>query len=342
VPLGGYFAGLATLQGIVILAVRFRALTEPRSLGPYRIERRLGTGGMADVFLAHRTGSGALGGVVQQVALKRLRAGAGADAEARLIEEARVLTRLSHPNIVRMLDAGVEGGEVYLALELVDGSTVARLLDRAARSGRPLGPAVAIEVGAQVAAALGHAHPAGLIHRDVTPQNVLVDADGAAKLTDFGIARALDRDRTRTGNVRGKLPYVAPEQLRGLPYDHRVDLHALGVLLHVIATGAPPFEGDSDGELLLRIMAGERRGADALAPIAGAPLAALIERMLATDPAARPADAAEVASALAPLRDETAGRAELRRLVVADRAAQDDAPAARRATRRLSDPSTPG
>jgi CDP-diglyceride synthetase len=344
VPLGGYVAGLASLQGIVILTVRFRAFNEPRRLGPYLIERRLGSGGMADVYLAHRRGEGPLAGVVQPVAVKRLRRGLARDPEpvARLIEEARVLARLSHPNIVSMLDAGVDQGDVYLALELVEGATIAELLERA-RGGPPLGRLLAIEVGAQVAAALAHAHPAGLIHRDVSPENLLVDQNGTVKLTDFGLARALDRARTRTAMVQGKLPYVAPEQLRGGDYDHRVDLHALGALLHVVACGQDPYRGESEAELMFRLLEGRRAGADRLRRDAGDALADLIDRLLATAPADRPPDAAAVLAALAPLRQEEAGRRQLSALVEAHRAAPAAAAApAPPRTRRLGPPSTPG
>ena len=341
VPLGGYVAGLASLQGIVILTERFRALTEPRRLGPYQIERRLGSGGMADVFLAHRRGAGPLAGVVQPVALKRLRGARASDPElvARLIEEARLLARLSHPNIVSMLDAGVDQGDVYLALELVEGASVAQLVS--VHRDRPLGPLLAVEVGAQVAAALDHAHRAGLIHRDVTPENLLVDPHGVVKLADFGIARALDRLQTRTTAAQGKLPYMAPEQLRGGDYDHRVDLHALGAVMHVIACGRQPYEGDSDAEVLYRLLEGRRTGADPLRSASGGALADVIDLLLATRPSDRPPDAAAVLAALTPLRREEESRDLLRALVRECRAALAQAESTARRTRRLG-PSTPG
>ncbi|HUS67496.1 MAG TPA: serine/threonine-protein kinase [Kofleriaceae bacterium] len=339
VPLGGYLAGLAAMQGIVVLAARFRALTEPRRLGPYRIERRLGAGGMAEVFLAHRKGEGPLATVVQPVALKRLRPEATrtADDAERLIEEARILARLSHPNIVKMLDAGLDdSGDVFLALELVEGSTLARVLDHASRAGRPLGRALAVEIGAQVASALGHAHPAGLVHRDVTPHNLLIDATGLVKLTDFGIARAADRSRTRTGLIRGKVLYVTPEQLRGAPYDERVDLYALGVVLHEAVVGRPPFEGDTDAEIVYRVLEGKRTDPGRLRDTAGDALAGLIERLLAPDADDRPASADAVLAELAPLRDEKAARDALAARVAEERADADASDrTARRETRRL-------
>ena len=339
VPLGGYVAGLATLQGVVILAVRFRALTEPRCLGPYQIERHLASGGMADVFLAHRRGEGPLAGIRRPVAVKRLRRGHARDPEltARLIEEARVLARLSHPNIVTMLDAGVDREDVYLVLELVEGATLAALLERRTPAD-PLGATLAIEIGAQVSAALAHAHPMGLIHRDVSPENLLIDESGTVKLTDFGIARALDRAATQNAVVQGKLPYVAPEQLRGTEYDHRVDLHALGAVMHVIACGRPPYQGDSDAEIVFRLLEGKRTGADRLRTEAGDALADLIERLLAVRPADRPEDARAVLTELMPSRSEQAARDRLRRLVVEAREQED---AVRPRTRRIGSPSTP-
>ena len=341
VPVGGYVAGLASLQGIIIVAQRFRALEEPRRLGAWRIERRIGAGGMAEVFEARRVGAGLLAGVVQPVALKRLRPELARDpAEAqRLVDEARILAGLSHANIVTLHDAGLEDGELYLALELVEGASLARILERA---GGPLGRAVTVEIGCQAAAALAHAHPRGLIHRDVSPQNLLIDTAGTVKLADFGIARSLDRTRTGTGHVRGKLPYVAPEQLRGETYDQRVDLYALGVVLYQAAVGRSPFAGGSEAELVYRILEGHRAGDAVLRERAGDELAALVERLLVARWQDRPASAAEVGEALAPLRQESAARAELAALVAEARAAggEEGDPRERR-TRRVR-PSTRG
>jgi serine/threonine-protein kinase len=340
IPLGGYVAGLASLQGIIIVAQRFRVLEEPRRLGSWRIERRIGAGGMAEVFAARRVGAGPLAGVVQPVALKRLRPELGRDpAEAkRLIDEARILAGLSHANIVTLHDAGLEDGEIYLALELVEGASLAVLLERA---GGPLGRIATVEIGCQAAAALGHAHPRGLIHRDVSPQNLLIDGEGTVKLADFGIARTLDRTRTGTGHVRGKLPYVAPEQLRGETYDQRVDLYALGVVLFQAAVGRSPFAGRSEAELVYRILEGHAEGDSALRERAGSPLAAIIERLLAPRWQERTAAAADLLAELAPLRSESEGRAELAALVSDARAASGDEGAAReRRTRRLDPVST--
>jgi hypothetical protein len=352
VPLGGLVVGLASFQGVVILAERFRALTERRRLGRYRIERRIGSGGIADVFQARRAAGGPLEGVEQPVALKRLRPELAADpGEARrLIEEARILARLSHPNIVALYDAGCEEGELFLALELVDGTSLARLLASARRAGSPLGAPAAAAIGAEAAGALGYAHtfadpdgrPAGLIHRDVTPHNLLLDRRGTVKLADFGIARpAGPAAATATGGLRGKLPYVAPEQLRGQRYDHRIDIHALGVVLFEVACGALPYDGESEAEIVLRLLEGRPRSLDLLRA-AGQELAGLIERMIAPDPADRPGDAAALGRALAALGDERAARSRLADLVGEDMAARAEQERARRPTTRLlARPSAP-
>lgn len=340
IPVGGYVAGLASLQGIIIVAQRFRALEEPRRLGAWRIERRIGSGGMAEVFEARRVGAGLLAGVEQPVALKRLRPELARDpAEAqRLVDEARILAGLSHANIVTLHDVGLEDGELYLALELVEGASLGRLLERA---GGPLGRSIAVEIGCQAAAALAHAHPRGLIHRDVSPQNLLIDTTGTVKLADFGIARSIDHTRTRTGQVRGKLPYVAPEQLRGEVYDQRVDLYALGVVLYQTAVGRSPFAGGTDAELVYRILEGHKAGDAFLRERAGERLADLVERLLFARWQDRPQSALEVAAALAPLRDEAAARAELAALVAEARAASgEETSSTGRRTRRMRPSST--
>jgi serine/threonine-protein kinase len=152
-----------------------------------------------------------------------------------------------------------------------------------------------------------------IVHRDVSPQNILVDRSGVVKLADFGIARTTERlSQTATGVLKGKLPYVAPEQIRAEPYDHRVDLYALGVVLFELATGKPPFAAPSDAALIFQIVEG--KPAMHLLDAVAAPLADAIRRCMAQDPAARMPDARALHAALAPLRDELQARRELGRL----------------------------
>jgi hypothetical protein len=317
-PVGAYVAGLASLQGVVVLSERFRALTRHVTLGPYRIEERLGAGGMAEVFVAQRAGKGRLAGIGQRVALKRLRPELAADPRVRdmILDEARTLARLSHPNIVGLHDVGVHDGDVFLALELVRGAALSTLLTDARARGVPLGPGVAVEIGVQAASALAWAHaqtdesgaPLGLVHRDVSPQNLLVDATGTVKLSDFGIARSLERHGgTTSGVVRGKVPYIAPERLRGESYDHRVDLFALGVVLYEATMGSLPFEAETEAGMMLRMLEG--RVADVELLRAAAPdLAPIVVALLDEDPAGRPRDASDLRARLLPLRDEASGR----------------------------------
>ncbi|MCK6552449.1 serine/threonine protein kinase [Myxococcota bacterium] len=178
--------------------------------------------------------------------LKRPLVGAPRDCIDALIEEGRVCRRLRHPNIAELYDAGVVAGQPYLAFELVDGVSLRELQ-------RILGPArlplfAALEIAIQAADALAHAHaavdergaPLGIVHRDVTPQNVLVERSGRVKLVDFGIARFSDRGQaTRHGQIKGKLGYLAPEQLRGGPVDGRTDVFSLGLVLTELITRRP-------------------------------------------------------------------------------------------------------
>jgi serine/threonine protein kinase len=325
VPVGGYFASLAGIVGAFVLADRFRALVDGPSIGGYRVERLLGGGGMADVFLAHATGTGPLAKVVRRVALKRLRPDYARDPSftQMFMHEARIVARLSHPHIVALHDVGQDDGELYLAMELVEGPTLSRVLKVARQKQRLVLPEAAIEVAVQLADALAYAHQQKnadgsdleLIHRDVSPQNVLLTREGHVKLTDFGIARSADRQaHTATGIIKGKLAYMAPEQIRGSEYDQRVDLYALGVLLFEMLTGARPFEGDSDEQVLYHILEGRLQHEDRLL-YAPRPLAELVRRLLAPDAAARPATAAELHRALLGLRDEATGRAQLSELV---------------------------
>ncbi|MGZ3425739.1 MAG: serine/threonine-protein kinase, partial [Polyangia bacterium] len=216
VPLGGYLAAVVGIEGAAQLVERLRTASQPEaSIAGYRLEKRLGSGGMAEVFLAHRPPMGGIDGVVQRVALKRLRTDHADDPYfvRMFLDEARILARLSHPNIVRLLDAGRAGGELYLAMELVDGATLQQIFRAANARGEHVSEAVAAEVGVQLCEALEYAHELigddgralELVHRDISPQNVLVDRHGNVKLSDFGIARSADRHtETTTGFIKGK------------------------------------------------------------------------------------------------------------------------------------------
>ena len=208
----------------------------------YRLAHRLGSGGMADVFRGEITGAE---GFSRPVAIKRLHAAVSADPDfcAMFVREARLLAALQHPNIVSVLDFEWDAeARLFLVLELVDGINLAQL----ARSG-PLPVPVAVHVIAEVLRGLGHAHARGILHRDVTPHNVLLAWTGEIKLTDFGLAQASSSSRVSDrGSIRGKVPYLSPEQLQGLAVDARSDLFSVGVMFYQLLTGRYPFFGRGD------------------------------------------------------------------------------------------------
>lgn len=218
-------------------------------LGRYRIVAHLGSGGMGDVYRATDDGLG------RNVALKVLRPPllSQTGVRGRLEVEARAASALNHPNIVTVYETGHDGGLDFIASELVDGDTLgARLLHHGALSLREL-----IDIAIQVAAALSAAHAAGIVHRDIKPDNVMLRPDGLVKVVDFGLAkvamardagsRASDDSRTsQPGTVAGTLSYMSPEQALGERLDHRTDLFSLGIVLYEMATGRRPFEGASE------------------------------------------------------------------------------------------------
>jgi serine/threonine-protein kinase len=210
--------------------------------GRFLIERLLGRGGMSSVWQAYDEELG------RPVAIKLLHARRleSADSVDRFEREARTLALFAHPGIVTVIDRGETDGRPFIVCELVDGRD---LHERIALEG-PLPIAEALAIAVQIASALAYAHERGVIHRDVKPHNVLLTADGHAKLTDFGIARVDDAPAlTHPGRVLGTGDYVAPEQAQGHPLDGRADIYALGALLHHCLTGAPPYRGASFVEI---------------------------------------------------------------------------------------------
>lgn len=204
----------------------------------YELEELVGTGGMSSVYKARD----AL--LERNVALKILHDQYTGDEEfvERFKREARAVAQLSHPNIVTVIDRGEDGGRQYIVFEYIDGEN---LKDLVVRRGR-LPARDALELGLQVARGLAFAHEHGLVHRDVKPQNVLLNGDGQAKVTDFGIARTLDVDGvTQTGTVLGTSNYIAPEQASGEPVDAHTDVYSLGVVLYELLVGDVPFPGEN-------------------------------------------------------------------------------------------------
>jgi tetratricopeptide (TPR) repeat protein len=254
----------------------------------FRIVRELGSGAMAQVSLALDTTSQRL------VALKRLHRIYAVSGGARLRREFRALSRLDHPNIVRVYDHGDLNNLPFLALEFVDGVTLGAWLE----TGRDMAQIVA--VFAQVADALEAAHAAGLIHRDLKPENIMVTADGTVKLMDFGLTKLLEASVaiTREGAMVGTVLYMSPEQCRGQELDARADVYALGAVLYRALTGVPPFIGTSLTGVILQHLNARPKAPRALNANIPPALEALVLRMLAKDAGGRPRSALEVATRL--------------------------------------------
>jgi serine/threonine-protein kinase len=220
-------------------------------VGRYVIKRKLAEGGMAEIFLASAVGPE---GFSKDVVIKVVRSFLAKDSQfvQMFIAEARLVSKLNHANVVQIFDFGKHGESFYLAMEYVRGASLWDLRKRCRDQGVPFPPTLAAEIGAQVARGLQYAHALseggqriGVVHRDVTPHNVLLSFDGAVKLTDFGIAKATTT-QTAPGMLKGKFAYMAPEQARGEKVDSRTDLFALGIVLWELLTGGRLFGGDSD------------------------------------------------------------------------------------------------
>jgi eukaryotic-like serine/threonine-protein kinase len=205
----------------------------------YEVEELVGAGGMSSVYRAHDRL------LDRKVALKVMHSHYGEDPEyvERFRREARSVAALSHPNVVTVIDRGEHEGRQFIVFEYIDGENLKQLIQRR-------GPApvkTALELAKQIAQALSFAHQQGLVHRDVKPQNVLLNGDGMAKVTDFGIARSLDVHKgvTQTGTVLGTSDYIAPEQAQGQSVDEQTDVYSLGVVLYELLTAEVPFPGES-------------------------------------------------------------------------------------------------
>jgi len=228
--------------------------------GRYHISRKIADGGMAEIFLGTQRG---VEGFERPVVLKRILASLLADPQFRnqMIDEAHVAMSLNHSNIVQVLDLGHARGRYFLVLELVEGWDLNQILNRARAASFPLLPELSLYLVAEVCRALGYAHaktrdgqPLGIVHRDVSPHNVLVSEQGEVKLTDFGIAKAMGRrEHTGHGVIKGKLAFMSPEQASGSPVDGRSDLFSLGTVLYVLGTGHRPFDAPTDLEALVRV-----------------------------------------------------------------------------------------
>jgi serine/threonine-protein kinase len=285
--------------------------------GRYRIVRKLGGGGMADVYLADDATLG------RQVAIKVLLPRYAGDAQfvERFRREAQAAAQLNHPNIVSIYDWGAVGGTYYIVMEYVHGETLKDLVRRRGR----LAPSEAIGLALGLLAALDNAHAAGIVHRDVKSQNILLDPAGTVKVTDFGIARAGDSQMTEAGSILGTAQYLAPEQARGEAVDLRSDLYSVGVVLYEMVTGAVPFQGDSAVTVALKHVNEFPSEPSEVVPGLPYALNQIVMKALAKEPAQRYQTAAEFASDLNSARsggpllaaayDPSAARTQVRRSV---------------------------
>jgi len=259
-------------------------LAPDERVGPFRVVRLLGKGGMGVVYLAHDEGRDS------DVAIKVLRpsvaaALAVADTRQRFLREIRVGSRVSHPNLVPVLESGESDGRLWFTMPFVDGPTLRERL----HAERRLARADALRVGRQMADALAHLHAHGIVHRDVKPENVLVTADGAAHLADFGVARALDladMDGALTvpGAAIGTPRYMSPEQARGERVGTYTDVYALGGLLYEMLTGERPYRGAALRAVLTGRDTGPAPDVRALRPDVPDAVAQAMQRALATEP----------------------------------------------------------
>ncbi len=261
----------------------------------YRVLDRLGSGGMADVYCAEDTQLG------RQVALKLLYRRFAEDAEfvERFRREASSAAGLQHPNIVGVFDRGEWDGTYYIAMEYLKGHTLKQLV----REHGAMPPDLAIDITIQVLRAAKFAHKRGVVHRDIKPHNVILDEEGRAKVTDFGIARAGASDMTETGSIMGTAQYLSPEQAQGQPVSPRSDLYSIGVMLYELLTGRVPFDAESPVTIALKHVSEEPLPPSQVNPAVSPALDAVVLRALEKEPAHRFADADEFAAALLDARD---------------------------------------
>lgn len=251
--------------------------------GRYRIDARIAVGGMATVYRAVDTR------LDRVLALKVMHPALAADGSfvERFIREAKSVARLAHPNVVQVFDQGADGSYVYLAMEYVAGCTLRDVL----RERGALQPRAALDILEPVLAALGAAHRAGFVHRDMKPENVLIGDDGRVKVADFGLVRAVNTVTSTTGAVLGTVSYLAPEQIEHGTADPRVDVYACGVVLYEMLTGGKPHYGDSPAQVLYQHLNEDVPPPSAAVPGLSVELDDLVASATARDPRLRPGDA---------------------------------------------------
>jgi TonB family protein len=270
--------------------------------GQYTLQEKIAVGGMAEVWKARMRG---VEGFQKTVAIKKIlpHLGDNADFVSMFIDEAKLAAQLSHPNIIHIYDLGKIGRDFYIAMEYVEGKDLRSILNAARRRSLHLPMGLALLVAARLAAALDYAHrkrdfdnrELGLVHRDVSPQNVLITFEGDIKLCDFGIAKAVSKaNQTQMGALKGKLQYMSPEQAWGKPVDARSDLFSLGAILFEMLTGERLFPGDSEMSILEAVRDARTRKASSVLPSVPPEVDEIVEKALAQSPGDRFQSASEM------------------------------------------------
>lgn len=280
----------------------------PSSIAHYEIIEKLGEGGMGAVYKARDLKLDRL------VALKLLPHALSSNTaeRARLLQEAKAASSLNHPHVCSIHSVGEQDGEFFIDMEFVEGRTL-----RSVIGGRPLDLKEAISFGLQITEALQEAHAKGIVHRDVTCDNIMVTPKQQLKVMDFGLARLKGTSHaTGTQPVEGTLAYMAPEQLRGDPIDQRADLWALGVVIHEMLTGALPFRGDHEAAVMYEILNLDLKSIQSLRPDVPRHLQVLVEHLLQKDPSRRIASAAEVIDRLMTPTDAPASAQDAKSIAV--------------------------
>lgn len=294
--------------------MRLRHQTPRDRVGRYAITGEIATGGMATVHYGRLIGPG---GFTRGVAIKRLHPQFAKDPHfvAMFLDEARLASRIRHPNVVPILDVVAEEGELFLVMEFIPGEAISKLF-RKTPEGLPA--SIASSIGVGMLEGLHAAHEArgddgealAIVHRDVSPQNVLIGSDGVARLIDFGVAKAVgNASATRDGQIKGKVAYMAPEQIRAEAIDRRADLYAASVVLWELVTGKRYFdESGTDAAVVLRTLTKEPVAPSTVRPEVSAELDQVILKGLSRDPSQRYATAREMAQALEKVAPPAAAR----------------------------------
>jgi serine/threonine protein kinase len=272
----------------------------------YHLVNKIAHGGMAEIYLALQIGAE---GFSKQVVLKRILPALAADPQfvRMLVDEAHIASTLNHSNLVQVLDLGKANDEYFLVLEFVDGWSLEQLRRRAVKAKMKFPLPLALYVTSALCRGLAYVHsrkqrdgrPLGIVHRDVSPQNVLISREGEVKLADFGIAKAIGRrEKSVTGVIKGKFAYMSPEQSIGGELDARSDLFSVGTVLYILTTGKKPFDGDADLDVLMQVRKGRFEKPSELVKDLNPEVEKFIVRALRTDRARRWQSAEQMADKL--------------------------------------------